>query len=177
MLFLNCKANARVKPAKTGHGPHSSKIIFVLFCVLFYFCVVLCIVCFVSFCVLSVCKCVLYYCHRVATQLQSTYVSYHIHQWCQQCIRGLVDGESPVDKGYIPDELNLHELRCEHHKSRICLPPYACSWPNKRQVFSGPGSGNSWRSELGLSRVPTETCRNALPPVNTPSVRPRVTTI
>jgi len=23
-LFLSCTANARVKPAKTGHGPHSS---------------------------------------------------------------------------------------------------------------------------------------------------------
>jgi hypothetical protein len=42
------------------------------------FCVVLCIVCFVSFCVLSVCKCVLYNCHRVATQLQLTNISYHI---------------------------------------------------------------------------------------------------
>jgi len=41
------------------------------------FCVVLCIVCFVSFCVLSVCECVLYYCHRVATQLQLTNISYH----------------------------------------------------------------------------------------------------
>jgi len=29
-FFLHCKANARVKPAKMGHGPHSSKI-FVLF--------------------------------------------------------------------------------------------------------------------------------------------------
>jgi len=58
-FFLSCKANARVKPAKTGHGQHSS-----------YFCVVLCIVCFVSFYVLFVCICVLYYCHRVATQLQ-----------------------------------------------------------------------------------------------------------
>ena len=29
-LFLSCKANARVKPAKMGHGQHSSKI-FVLF--------------------------------------------------------------------------------------------------------------------------------------------------
>jgi len=36
-LFLNCKANARVKPAKRGHGPHPSKI-FVLFCVLFVLC-------------------------------------------------------------------------------------------------------------------------------------------
>ena len=36
-FFLSCKANARVKPAKTGHGSHSSKI-FVLFYVLFVLC-------------------------------------------------------------------------------------------------------------------------------------------
>jgi hypothetical protein len=42
-----------------------------------YFCVVLCIVCFVSFSVLFACMCVLYYCHRVATQLQLN-ISYHI---------------------------------------------------------------------------------------------------
>ena len=41
-----------------------------------YFCV-LCIVCFVSFAVLFVCICVLYYCNRVATQLQLN-ISYHI---------------------------------------------------------------------------------------------------
>ena len=41
------------------------------------FCVVLCIVCFMSFSVLFVCICVLYYCHRVATQLQLN-ISYHI---------------------------------------------------------------------------------------------------
>jgi hypothetical protein len=33
-FFLGCKANTRVKLAKTGHGPHSSKIV-VLFYVLF----------------------------------------------------------------------------------------------------------------------------------------------
>jgi magnesium-transporting ATPase (P-type) len=65
-FVLSCKANARVKPAKTGHGPHSSKI-FVLFYVLFFF---------VSFCVLLVCTYVLYYCHRVATKLQLTNMSY-----------------------------------------------------------------------------------------------------
>ena len=43
-----------------------------------YFCVVLCVVCFVSFSVLFVCICVLYYCHRVAAQLQLTNISYHI---------------------------------------------------------------------------------------------------
>ena len=43
------------------------------------FAVVVYIVCFVSFFVLSVCICVLYYCHRVATQLQLniSYIIYH----------------------------------------------------------------------------------------------------
>ena len=62
-FFLGCKANARVKLARTGHGPHSSNC-----------CIVLCIVCFVSFYLLFVCKCVHYY-HRVTTQLQLTNIS------------------------------------------------------------------------------------------------------
>jgi magnesium-transporting ATPase (P-type) len=65
-FFLSCKANAKVKPAKMGHGPHSSKI-FVLFYVFFGV---------VSFCVLFLCKRVLYYCHWVASQLQLTNMSY-----------------------------------------------------------------------------------------------------
>jgi hypothetical protein len=42
-FFLSCKANARVKLTKKGHGPHSSK----LLCCSMYclFCIVLCIVC------------------------------------------------------------------------------------------------------------------------------------
>jgi hypothetical protein len=48
-FFLSCKANARVKLAKTGHGPHSST----LSCI----CVVRLL--FVLFYVLFVCKCVL----------------------------------------------------------------------------------------------------------------------
>ena len=74
-FFLSCKANARVKPAKTQHGPHSSKI-FVFFCVLFVLCRSVYCVC-VCVCV-CVCKCVLYYCHRVATRLQLTNISYPI---------------------------------------------------------------------------------------------------
>jgi hypothetical protein len=65
-FFLSCKANVRVKFAKMGHGTHSSKLVVV--------CVVLLL--FVLFYVLFVCKCVLYYCHRVATQLQLTNISY-----------------------------------------------------------------------------------------------------
>jgi len=42
-FFLSCEANTRVNLAKTGHGPHSPK----LLCCSMYclFCVVLCIVC------------------------------------------------------------------------------------------------------------------------------------
>jgi hypothetical protein len=55
-FFLSCKANARVKPAKTGHGPHSSLFLCcsMYFLCSVYFCV-LCIVCFVTFPVLHVC--------------------------------------------------------------------------------------------------------------------------
>ena len=58
-FFLSCKANARVKLAKTGHGPHSSTLL------------VICVVplLFVLFCY---CLCVNVYCHRVTTQLQLT---------------------------------------------------------------------------------------------------------
>jgi len=40
---LSCKANARVKLAKTGHVLHSSTL--VVICVVLLLCVVLCIVC------------------------------------------------------------------------------------------------------------------------------------
>ena len=49
MLFLSCKANARVKLAKTGHGPHSSTLVFIRVVWLL----------FMLFYVLFVCKCVL----------------------------------------------------------------------------------------------------------------------
>ena len=71
-FFLSCKANAKVKLAKTEHGPYSSWLLccFMYFlCCSMYFCV-LCIVCFVTFPVLFLCMCLLNTCHRVATQLQ-----------------------------------------------------------------------------------------------------------
>jgi hypothetical protein len=62
-FFLSCKANVRVKPAKTEHGSHFLIfVLFYVFFVLFYvffccsmyflFCVVLCIVCAYMFIVL-----------------------------------------------------------------------------------------------------------------------------
>jgi len=87
-FFLSYKTNVGVKPAKTGHGPHSSKI-YVLFYVMFFFCVILCIVC-VCVCV---CRCVLCCCHRVTNQLQLTNISYHITymentSWVIKCVVG-----------------------------------------------------------------------------------------
>jgi len=59
-FYLSCKANARVKPAKTGHDPDSSKLLccsMYFLCCSMYFCVVLCIVfCGVS-CIVCVCMC------------------------------------------------------------------------------------------------------------------------
>jgi hypothetical protein len=72
-FFLSCKANARIKPAKTGHGPHSSKL---LCCSMYFLCCSM--YCFVTFSVLFVCICVLNNCHRVATRLQLNI--YHIIQ-------------------------------------------------------------------------------------------------
>jgi hypothetical protein len=76
-FFLSCKANARVKPAKTEHGKLLLCCFMYFLCCSMYFCVVLCIVCFLTFSVLFVCICVLNNCHRVATQLQLN-ISYHI---------------------------------------------------------------------------------------------------
>jgi len=63
-FFLIYKTNARVKLAKTGHGPHSSKLVVI--------CVVLSL--FVLFYVLFVCKCVLYYCHLLTTKLHNFFI-------------------------------------------------------------------------------------------------------
>ena len=40
-FFLSCKANAGVNLAKMGHGPHSPKYMYCLFCVVL--CIVLCV--------------------------------------------------------------------------------------------------------------------------------------
>jgi len=61
-FFFSCKANARVKLAKTGHGPHSSTLV----------CICVVPLLFVLFYVLF---CVNVYCHRVTTQLQLINVS------------------------------------------------------------------------------------------------------
>jgi hypothetical protein len=73
-FFLCCKANARVKLAETGHGPHSTTLV----CI----CVVRMSL-FVSFgcylCCSMQCLCVNVYRHRVTTQLQLINISYHIY--------------------------------------------------------------------------------------------------
>ena len=65
-FFLSCKANARLKLAKTGHGPQSTTlVVFVLFG--YYLCCSM------------YCLCVNVYCHRVTNQLQLiNIISYHV---------------------------------------------------------------------------------------------------
>ena len=87
LLLLSCKANARVKLAKSGHGPHLLRI--VVFCVvlvivlcycLYAVLLLLCCTVIVLLCYYLCCPmywlCVLYRCHRVLTQLQLTNISY-----------------------------------------------------------------------------------------------------
>ena len=66
-FFLSCKANARVKLAKTGHSPHSSTLI------------VICVVrlLFLLFYVLFVCKCVLPLGDK-SIAVNNYIISYHI---------------------------------------------------------------------------------------------------
>ena len=70
-FLLSCKANARVKLPKTGHGPHSSKLV-VNCVVLSFLCCSVVIVLYCYLCCSAYCLCVLYHCHRVLTQLQLT---------------------------------------------------------------------------------------------------------
>ena len=89
LLLLSCKANARVKLAKSGHGPHLFRII--VFCVvlvivlrycLYAVLLLLCCTVIVLLCYYLCCRmywsCVLYHCHRVLTQLQSTNISIYL---------------------------------------------------------------------------------------------------
>ena len=75
-FFLSCKANARLKPAKTGHCPHSSKI-----CVLFYLLFVSCrsVYCLCRLCRSVYCLCVNVYCTSATGWLPNCSIQiYHI---------------------------------------------------------------------------------------------------
>ena len=109
MLFsLSCKTNARLNLQRRGTARTLPN-----------FCVVLCIVCFVSFSVLFVCICVLYYCHRVATQLQLN-ISYHI-SWMKRKIQSNFT-EQIVSKASIKNR-TLAFYRMFHvfwHREEMC---------------------------------------------------------
>jgi len=85
--------------------------------VLCIFYVVLCI--FVLFCVLFVCICVLYYCHRVATQLQLTkyIISYH---------KATADRRKVILSFFVPCIFSTYGMKTNwcHYSIRILLDLY-----------------------------------------------------
>jgi hypothetical protein len=72
VFFPNCKANARVKLAKTWHGPHSTTLVVFVFFVCYLCCSVYCL-------------CVNVHCHRVTTQLQLINISINIYTYNEIC--------------------------------------------------------------------------------------------
>jgi hypothetical protein len=64
-FFFSCKANARVKLAKTGHGPYSTTLVCICVVRMLLFVLFGCYLCCSMYCL-----CVNVYCHRVTTQLQ-----------------------------------------------------------------------------------------------------------
>jgi hypothetical protein len=64
-FFLSCKANARVKLAKTGHGLHSTTLVCICVVRMLLFALFGCYLCCFMYCL-----CVNVYCHWVTTQLQ-----------------------------------------------------------------------------------------------------------
>jgi hypothetical protein len=70
-FFLSCKANASVKLAKTGHGPHSTTLVSICVVRTLLFVLLNCYLCCSIYCL-----CVNVYCHRVTTQLQLINILY-----------------------------------------------------------------------------------------------------
>jgi hypothetical protein len=86
-FFLSYKANARVKLAKTGHGPHSVTLVCICVVRMLLFVLFGCYLCCSMYCL-----CVNVYCHRVTTQLQLiNIISYYIISH-QACLRRKADG-------------------------------------------------------------------------------------
>jgi len=84
-----------------------------------YFCVVLRIVRFVTYSVLFVCICVLYYCHRVATQLQLN-ISYHIKCEFKTCKSEPASIVLTTDVMYIERNIEPRSpRRSSHGKARV----------------------------------------------------------
>jgi len=78
-FFLNFKSNSKVKPAKTGHGPHSSSffLLFYVFFVLFYV-FLCCSIYFFVLCRSVYCLCVYVYCTTATGWLPNYSWIYHI---------------------------------------------------------------------------------------------------
>ena len=80
-----------------------------------------------SFCVLFVCKCVLYYCHRVATQLQLINISYLYHI--------IITYHSPAIDLQSRASLKTHLILSLFHTSLLCAQKCAYVTTSIRSIF------------------------------------------
>jgi hypothetical protein len=71
-FFLSCKANARVKLAKTGYRPHSTTLVCICVVRILFFVLFGCYLC-----CSMLCLCVNVYCYRVTIQLQLINILYY----------------------------------------------------------------------------------------------------
>ena len=105
-----------------------------------------------SFCVLFVCKCVLYYCHRVATQLQWINIPFHhsnVLTWSVFTVLSLCDPVALSVKIlrrmkicdwhilYFHDSKNLHSFKLWNYKltSLFYHIPLSCTTKSERLIL------------------------------------------
>jgi hypothetical protein len=116
-FFLSCKPNARVKLAKTGHGPHSSALVCI--CVVWLLLSVL-LGCYL--CCSVYCLCVNVYCHRVTTQLQLINISNDL----PSCI------SATISRTFLTPPTCPNKTRTRRFNTEVRIPVISQTFPSVR---------------------------------------------
>ena len=118
LIWSSCKANARVKLAKSGHGPRHFRIVicvvlvivlcYCLYAVLLLLCCTVIVLLCYYLCHPMYLSCVLYHCHRVLTQLQSTNISIY------KVLSKKQHPPSPLGQGHLFHEVSRSHKSTHH---------------------------------------------------------------